>query len=108
MAKPLRRGPAARVLTEGERESSLSAADWFNGTRMAEGRTDRAGALKHMRETIGGFPPERYETQLDAALACCDALIDEGIRRRRHPQGPRVLDPRAEHGPAAGRSSRFP
>ncbi|KUG52958.1 hypothetical protein AVL61_12090 [Kocuria rosea subsp. polaris] len=64
-----RRTPSPRVLTEEQRESSLYAAAWFNGTRMAEGKTDRAGALKHMRETIGGFPPERYETQLDAALS---------------------------------------
>ncbi|GAA1747249.1 hypothetical protein [Kocuria aegyptia] len=66
---PPRRKPTPRMLTEEERESSLYAAAWFNGTRMAEGKTDRAGALAHMRETIGGFPPERYETQLDATLA---------------------------------------
>jgi hypothetical protein len=36
---------------------------------MVAGKQDRAETLAQMRETIGGFPPERYEAELDAALA---------------------------------------
>lgn len=93
MTSPPRRKPMPRVLTEEERESSLYAAAWFNGTRMAEGKTDRAGALQHMRETIGGFPPERYETQLDATLAGIEeAKVRVSDRRAKDVAKARELD----------------
>ena len=65
---PPRHTPTPRVLTEEERERSLHSAAGFQGVRMVAGKQDRAETLARMRETIGGFPPERYEAELDAAL----------------------------------------
>ena len=64
-----RHKPTPKVLTEEQRESSLHAAAGFQGLRMVAGKQDRAETLAQMRQTIGGFPPERYEAELDAALA---------------------------------------
>jgi hypothetical protein len=57
------------VLTEEQRERSLHASAHFHGLRLVAGKQDRAETLARMRETIGGFPSERYEAELNAALA---------------------------------------
>jgi hypothetical protein len=68
-APPPRRIPTPRVLTEEERESSLHAAAHFQGLRLVAGKQDRAETLAQMRRTIEAFSAERYEAELDAALA---------------------------------------
>ncbi len=89
-----RHTPTPKVVTEEERESSLRSAAWYNGGRRGDGKTDRAGALATMRETIGGFPPERYEDELDAALAGIEeARIRVVARRAEHVAEARELDP---------------
>lgn len=60
--------PTPRVLTEEERERSLHSAAGFQGVQMVAGKQDRAETLAQMRKTIAGFPPERYEAELEAAL----------------------------------------
>jgi hypothetical protein len=82
MSNPPRRRPAPKVLTEEERESSVRQSAWYNGGRMAEGKTDRAGALEHMRNTVPGFPAERYETELDDALAGIEEAKVRVVARR--------------------------
>ena len=68
--------------TPEHQEERLRWAVTYRGTRMLEGKTDRAGALEEVRDTVPGFPPERYESAFDAALA----RIEEyrvGARARR-------------------------
>ncbi|MGJ9371898.1 hypothetical protein [Nesterenkonia sp. CF4.4] len=86
------RPPGHKTLVRGEspdaqetpehREERLRSAAWFRATRMIEGRTDRAGTLEEIRDTVPGFTPGRYEHELDEALA----RIKEsqvGVRARR-------------------------
>jgi len=88
-----RHTPTPRVLTEEEREFNLRSSAWYNGGRMHEGKTDRAGALEQMRKTIGDFPPERYETELDTALAGIEETkIRVAARRAKDVAEARQLD----------------
>lgn len=94
MTDPSRRKPVPRVLAEEEREPRLRSAASAGGLRLVEGRTDRAGALEQMRETVGGFPPERYGAELDAALARIEAArVDVRARRVKRIAEARRLDP---------------
>jgi hypothetical protein len=88
-----RRGAAPKVLTAEERERSIRSAGWYDGSRMAEGKTDRAGALEHMRDTVPGFPTERYEAELNEALDRIEeAKVGVRARRSRHVAEARELD----------------
>ncbi|WP_168199712.1 hypothetical protein [Citricoccus sp. SGAir0253] len=65
-----------------DRAERLGWAATYHATRMLEGRTDRAGAVGQVRDTVPGFDPGRYEAEVDAALA----RIQEyrvGVRARR-------------------------
>ncbi len=68
-APPPRRTPTPRVLTEEERGRSLRSSAHFQGLRLVAGKQDRAETLAQMRRTIEAFSAERYEAELDAALA---------------------------------------
>lgn len=82
------------MLTEQERESGLHSAAWYNGTRIAEDETDRAGALAAMRDTVPGFALERYETELaDALVGIEKAKMRVRARRTELVAGARQLDP---------------
>lgn len=70
------------MLTEQERESSLHSTAWYNGARIVEDKTDRAGALATMRDTVPGFALERYETELADALAGIEKARNH-VRARR-------------------------
>lgn len=60
---------------------------------MVEGKQDRAETLTRMRETIGGFPHERYEAELDAALARIEeAQVKARARRQQRITEARQLD----------------
>lgn len=79
---PVRRpGPRPEETPE-QWEERLNSAATFNGVRMLEGRTDRAGALEQMRDTVPGFPPDRYAAELDRALTRMEELR-VGVRSRR-------------------------
>ncbi|MHA7263690.1 hypothetical protein ACX80W_10860 [Arthrobacter sp. TMN-37] len=75
------REPTHEVLTAADR-ASIRTAGWYNGCRMAEGKTNRAGALQRMRDTIPGLPAEHYEAGLDEALMRIEAFKAE-VRDRR-------------------------
>ncbi|GGG61547.1 hypothetical protein GCM10011374_25760 [Kocuria dechangensis] len=68
--------------TPEHREERLRWAATYRGTRMLEGKTDRAGALGQIRDTVPGFGPERYESELEAALARIEQYR-VGVRARR-------------------------
>lgn len=88
-----RRRPTPPVLTEEQRETSLHSSAGFQGLRMVEGKQDRAETLTRMRETIGGFPHERYEAELDAALARIEeAQVKARARRQQRITEARQLD----------------
>ncbi|MHA7263689.1 hypothetical protein ACX80W_10855 [Arthrobacter sp. TMN-37] len=79
---PLRRMRASPEETGEDREEQLRWPATFRGIRILDCKTDRVGALEQIRDTVPGFPPERYEAELDEALA----RIEEyrvGIRTRR-------------------------
>lgn len=91
---PPRRTPTPRVLTEEQRESSLHSAAGFQGLRMVAGKQDRAETLAQMQKTIGGFPPERYEAELDAALPRIqEAQVKARIRRAEFVAEAQKMDP---------------
>lgn len=86
--------PAPRVLTEQQRESSLYSSAGFQGLRMVEGKQDRAETLAQMQKTIGGFPSERYEAELDAALPRIqEAQVKARARRAEFVAEARAMDP---------------
>ncbi|MUN62151.1 hypothetical protein GMA12_03165 [Kocuria sediminis] len=68
--------------TPEHREERLRWAATYRGTRMLEGKTDRAGALEQIRHTVPGFPSGRYESELDAALVRIEQYR-VGVRARR-------------------------
>lgn len=65
---PVRPARPRPEVTPERREDRLRGSSTFWGTRMLEGRTNRDGALEQIRDTVSGFPPERYEAELDEAL----------------------------------------
>lgn len=93
MTSPPRHKPTPRVLTEEERESSLHSSAHFQGLRLVAGKQDRAETLAQMQKTIGGFPPERYETELDIALARIqEAQVKVRARRAEFVAEARAMD----------------
>lgn len=52
-----------------EPESRLRSAAMHHGGWMVEGRDFREDALEQLEATVPGFPSERYESELDEALA---------------------------------------
>lgn len=79
---PARRAVPRPEETPEHRDERLRWAATFRGTRLLEGRTDRGGALEEIRNTVLGFPFERYESELDEALARIDQYR-VGVRARR-------------------------
>ncbi len=60
---------------------------------MLEGKTDRAGALEQMCDTVPGFPAERYAAELDDALARIEvAKVDVRARRAQDVAEAREMD----------------
>ncbi|MFI7484121.1 hypothetical protein ACH9EU_17110 [Kocuria sp. M1R5S2] len=90
---PVGRADHRREETPEHRESRLRSAAMHNGGRMVEGRQLRGAALERMRGTVPGFPPERYEAELDNALARIDERRVEVLARRaQHVAEARELD----------------
>lgn len=91
---PPRRTPSPRVLTEEQRESSLNSAAGFQGVRLVAGKQDRAETLAQMRKTIGGFPTERYEAELETALPRIHEAQEKArVRRAEFVAAARAMDP---------------
>lgn len=79
--------------TQEEREYWLRSVAMHHGGRMVEGRNFREAALEQMQGTNPGFPQERYEAELDAALARIDeAQIGVMVRREKMIADARELD----------------
>jgi hypothetical protein len=68
--------------TPEQKESRLRQSAWYCGGRMVEGKDERDAALERMCNTVPGFPHERYDAELDAALAGI-AEAQVGVRERR-------------------------
>lgn len=91
---PPRHTPTPRVLTEQERQSSLHASAHFQGLRLVAGKQNRAESLTQIQKTIGGFPPERYEAELDDALAGIEKeQVKVRARRAEFVAEARAMDP---------------
>jgi hypothetical protein len=79
--------------TPEHREFRLRSAAWHHGTRMVEGREFREAALEDIQTTIPGFPPQRYEAELDGALARIEtAQVGVMVRREKMITEARELD----------------
>ena len=79
--------------TPEEKESRLRSAAWYRGTRMVEGREPQTEALERLQEIVPGFPPERYEAELEDALARIEmAKVDVLARRAKHVAEARELN----------------
>ncbi|NKX54998.1 hypothetical protein [Arthrobacter mobilis] len=79
--------------TPEERESRLRSMAMHFGGRMVERRDFREAVLERMQANLPGFPPEHYETELDAALARIDeAQVGVMVRREQKIAEARELD----------------
>ncbi|QCU77962.1 hypothetical protein E7744_07015 [Citricoccus sp. SGAir0253] len=58
--------------TREDRESGLRSMAMHFGGRVVEGKDFREAVLERMQANLPGFPPERYEAELDAALTRID------------------------------------
>ncbi|MGQ1839207.1 hypothetical protein ACT4S2_12195 [Kocuria turfanensis] len=76
-----------------QRESGLRSMAMHFGGRLIEGRDFREAVLERMQANLPGFPPERYEAELDAALARIDeAQVGVMARREQLIAEARTLD----------------
>jgi len=79
--------------TPEERESRLRSMAMHFGGRMVERRDFREAVLERMQANLPGFPPERYEAELDAALARIEeAQVGVMVRREQKIAEARGLD----------------
>lgn len=78
----MRRAGPSHDETPQQRESALRSMAMHFGGRLVEGRDFREAVLERMQANLPGFPPERYETELDAALARIDEA-QMGVMARR-------------------------
>lgn len=68
--------------TEDDRDDSLRSASQYHAHELLLGNSDRETALERVRAKAPGYSHERYESELDEALALSEHLR-EGTRRRR-------------------------
>jgi hypothetical protein len=71
-----------RRLRRQSQEERLRLAASGRSLMMVEGRTDRAAALEHLRDTVPGFGPERYAAELDYALDVIEVVRAGDLARR--------------------------
>jgi len=79
--------------TPEQRESRLRSAAMYHGGRIVEDRYDLEDALEQIQHAVPGFPPERYEAELNEALAWIDeAQLGVLAREEKMIAEVRVLD----------------
>ncbi|MUN62152.1 hypothetical protein GMA12_03170 [Kocuria sediminis] len=87
------RGEHRQEQTPEQRESELRSMAMHFGGRLVAGRDFREAVLERMQANLPGFPPERYESELEAALARIDeAQVDVMARREQLIAEARQLD----------------